>query len=101
MPAENSPDDQSLLQAADRYQSPALRLEQPEPLQQVQLGVRRSRQLPWTPTPTLFRPPENFRLDVIDGGMVREADRLIFLVAEEAPFELARDRHFPFPHLIS
>jgi hypothetical protein len=41
------------------------------------------------------------RLDVIDGGMVREADRLIFFVAEEAAFELARDRHFPFLHLIS
>jgi hypothetical protein len=33
------------------------------------------------------------RLDVIDGGMVREADRLIFFVAEKAPFEPARDRH--------
>jgi hypothetical protein len=32
---------------------------------------------------------------------VREADRLIFFVAEEAAFELARDRHFPFLHLIS
>jgi hypothetical protein len=32
-------------------------------------------------------------LDVIDGGMVREADRLVFFVAEEAAFELARDRH--------
>ncbi|BAR61527.1 hypothetical protein NK6_8378 [Bradyrhizobium diazoefficiens] len=31
--------------------------------------------------------------DVIDGRMVREADRLIFFVAEEAAFELAGDRH--------
>jgi hypothetical protein len=41
------------------------------------------------------------RLDAIDGGMVREADRLVFFVVEEAAFELARDRHFPFLHLIS
>jgi hypothetical protein len=33
------------------------------------------------------------RLDVIDGGMVGEADRLKFFVAEKAAFELARDRH--------
>jgi hypothetical protein len=33
-------------------------------------------------------------LDVIDSGMVREADRLIFFVTEEAAFELARDRHY-------
>jgi hypothetical protein len=33
-------------------------------------------------------------LHVIDGGMVREADSLIFFVAEEAAFELARDRHY-------
>jgi hypothetical protein len=32
-------------------------------------------------------------LNVIDGGMVREADRLIFFVTEEAAFEFARDRH--------
>src|SRR3974390_2540858 len=41
------------------------------------------------------------RLDVIDGGMVREADRLIFFLAEQTAFELARDRHLPFLHLIS
>jgi hypothetical protein len=41
------------------------------------------------------------RLDVIDGGMVREADRLIFFVAEQTAFELARDRHIPFLRLIS
>ena len=41
------------------------------------------------------------RLDVLDDGLVREADRLIFFVAEEAAFELARDRHLPFLHLIS
>jgi hypothetical protein len=40
-------------------------------------------------------------LDVIDGGMVREADRLIFFVAEEAAFELARDRHHHSSILIS
>jgi hypothetical protein len=33
-------------------------------------------------------------LEVIDGGMVREADRLIFFVTEETAFELARDRHY-------
>ncbi|OAF04703.1 hypothetical protein AYJ54_23870 [Bradyrhizobium centrolobii] len=32
-------------------------------------------------------------LDVINGRMVREADRLILFVAEKAAFELARDRH--------
>ena len=36
---------------------PALRLEQPGPSQQVQLEARRSRQLHWTPTPSLSRPP--------------------------------------------
>src|SRR5215471_14506622 len=35
-----------------------------------------------------------YRLDVIDGGMVREADRLVFFMAEEAAFQLTRDRHF-------
>src|SRR6516225_11593445 len=33
--------------------------------------------------------------------MVREAHRLIFFVAEQTAFELARDRHFPFHHLNS
>jgi hypothetical protein len=41
------------------------------------------------------------RFDVIDGGMVREADRLMFFVTEETAFELAGDRHFSFLHLIS
>src|SRR5215472_4917038 len=36
------------------------------------------------------------RLDVIDGGMVREADHLIFFVAEEALFGLTWNRHLPF-----
>jgi hypothetical protein len=49
-------------------------------------------------------------LDVVDGGMVSEADRLVFFVAEEAAFEFAGDRHchssirflaFNFLHLIS
>src|SRR6516162_7167420 len=40
------------------------------------------------------------RVDVVDGGMVREADRLIFFVAEQTAFELAGDRHFPSLHLI-
>jgi hypothetical protein len=39
------------------------------------------------------------RLDVIYGGMVREADRLIFFVTEEAAFEIGGDRHFSFLHL--
>jgi hypothetical protein len=32
-------------------------------------------------------------LDVVDGGMMRQTDRLIFFVTEEAAFVLARDRH--------
>src|SRR6516162_1277175 len=40
------------------------------------------------------------RLDVIDGGMVREEDRLIFFVAEQTAFDFAGDRHFPSLHLI-
>ena len=40
-------------------------------------------------------------LDIIDGGMVREAARLNSSWLRQTAFELARDRHFPFLHLIS
>src|SRR5581483_8311141 len=32
-------------------------------------------------------------LDLVDGGMVRQADRLMLFVAEDAAFELAGNRH--------